>query len=145
MAIMCLDCFEIYSADLVKYEAGANINFCPKNNCYGEIAEIDELLIPTIKVLNQKGYLTDYCCSAHAYEIHEASNTYISFSEGIMPPNIPIGFQLEGNGEDKYVIRKCYENISSEGSFFIEILKTAKTIFEWAMELPDNEELLELL
>ena len=32
------------------------------------VIEVDELMLPTIMLLNQKGYCTEYCCSGHAYE-----------------------------------------------------------------------------
>ncbi len=30
--------------------------------------EIDEWIAPTIQVLNQKGYLTKFCCSGHSLQ-----------------------------------------------------------------------------
>lgn len=63
-----MDCYEIYNADL---------EFCPKVNCYGRVVEIDELMLPTIMLLNQKGYITDFCCSGHSYE--EGCYPYIAF------------------------------------------------------------------
>ena len=60
MAYLCLDCYEVYRMGLP---------YCPKATCNGDtIIEVDELMLPTILLLNQKGYCTEYCCSGHAYE-----------------------------------------------------------------------------
>jgi hypothetical protein len=70
MAYVCLECGEIYTERMER---------CPKASCYGEVAEVDELMIPTIIKLNDKGYITDYCCSGHFYD--KCSTPYIMFSE----------------------------------------------------------------
>ena len=59
MAYMCMGCYEIYNEDL---------GVCPKANCAGTVVEIDELMLPAIRLLNQKGYLTAFCCSGHVYD-----------------------------------------------------------------------------
>ena len=70
MAYLCMNCYEIYDRDL---------GYCPKVNCHQDIVEIDELMLPTIILLNQKGYMTDFCCSGHSYL--EYNNPYIAFSD----------------------------------------------------------------
>jgi hypothetical protein len=72
MAYVCLECGEIYTERMER---------CPKASCYGEVAEVDELMIPTIIKLNDKGYITDYCCSGHFYD--KCSSPYIMFSDFI--------------------------------------------------------------
>lgn len=59
MAHMCMGCYEIYNGDL---------GMCPKANCEGEVVEIDELMVPAIRLLNEKGYMTEFCCSGHVYD-----------------------------------------------------------------------------
>lgn len=59
MAYLCLDCYETYKTDLSN---------CPKTSCNGHIVEIDELMLPIIMLLNQKGYITEHCCSGHIYD-----------------------------------------------------------------------------
>ena len=59
MAFMCMECYEVYDCSM---------EFCPKSGCDGSVFEIDELMLPTIKMLNEKGYLTEYCCSGHVYD-----------------------------------------------------------------------------
>lgn len=50
-----------------------------------KLVEIDELLIPTIFLLNRKGYITEFCCSGH---IDEPYGGYVAFKEPIFQ-NIP--------------------------------------------------------
>lgn len=60
MAYMCLECYEIYNMSLP---------YCLKETCNcGQVIEVDELMLPTIMILNQKGYCTEFCCSGHAYQ-----------------------------------------------------------------------------
>lgn len=59
MAYMCMGCYEVYDRDL---------GHCPKSICSYEVVEIDDLMIPTIRLLNQKGYTTEFCCSGHTYD-----------------------------------------------------------------------------
>lgn len=59
MAYMCMGCYEVYDRDL---------GYCPKTHCSCGVVEIDELMIPTIKILNEKGYMTEFCCSGHVHD-----------------------------------------------------------------------------
>lgn len=68
MGYLCLSCYETYEISL---------QTCPKTSCYGCVAEIDDLMLPTVMLLNQKGYCTKFCCSGHTYE--KACYPYISF------------------------------------------------------------------
>ena len=58
MAYMCMGCYEVYDREL---------GYCPKVNCHRDVVEIDELMLLAIKILNQKGYITEYCCAGHVY------------------------------------------------------------------------------
>lgn len=69
MRYVCLKCGEIYIE---------RMGCCPKASCCGEVMAVDELMIPTIIKLNDKGYMTDYCCSGHYYD--KGGSPYIAFS-----------------------------------------------------------------
>ena len=71
--------------------------------------EIDELIAPTIQILNRKGYITIGCCSGHSLgdsllrngsemeyeEKHEPIYcTHIVFKEGISLPTLPPEFVM---------------------------------------------------
>ena len=70
--------------------------------------EIDELIAPTIQMLNRKGYITGGCCSGHSlkntlspingkFELINGRvyNTHIVFKEGVSLPILPPGFVAE--------------------------------------------------
>ena len=130
---LCLNCFEVYSNEY-RYDR-RDYNFCPKLGCDGEVVEIDELMIPVIKTLNEKGYCTEYCCSGHYGDGY--TNTYIKFSEWVeLPEELPNGFVYEERGN---VIRKNYVDNLHPNEKYIEILNTTKDLIEWADNLPYEE------
>ena len=130
---LCLNCFEVYSNEY-RYDR-RDYNFCPKLGCDGEVVEIDELMIPVIKTLNEKGCCTEYCCSGHYGDGY--TNTYIKFSEWVeLPEELPDGFVYEERGN---VIRKNYVDNLHPNQKYIEILNTTKDLIEWADNLPDEE------
>lgn len=72
MAYMCMGCYEVYDRDL---------GYCPKSTCLSEVVEIDDLMLPAIKMLNEKGYMTEFCCSGHVYD--NGCNIYVTL-DGFM-------------------------------------------------------------
>ena len=58
--IMCEDCLTVFDSTSV-----GKLNSCPIHGCYGELFEIDELMIDIVTNLRNKGYDTKYCCSGH--------------------------------------------------------------------------------
>ena len=147
MAVMHKETFEIFHNDQ---------NIVP--NGY---VEIDELIAPTIQVLNQKGYTTRFCCSGHplAEALTRTSKTeegyykscgylrsYIAFGEGIalpsMPPNFEVSPRITGSKSNlgliidrHYVVNNASDNLFFETSQ--QILDTMKQLYHWALELPD--------
>ena len=121
--------------------------------------ELDEWIAPAIQVLNQKGYTTRFCCSAHPlYDwlyidkskekgYVEGGNfvrSYIMFDEGITLPSLPPDFTSKENTytqRPRLVIEKDHPVTSaSENQFFEKarrILETMKELYEWALELPE--------
>ncbi|MCL2813674.1 MAG: hypothetical protein FWD23_03650 [Oscillospiraceae bacterium] len=118
--------------------------------------EVDETIAPAIQVLNRKGYLTEICCAGHSvvdwliwgenglWESKVAPYSYITFKEGIILPNLPPGFVVEGDGDDdsgtkkKLCIVVKYRNFN-KGVFerSRNILETMELLHEWALSLPD--------
>ena len=137
---MCLDCYEIYDRDSIKIDEFADYKFCPKSNCLGKIVDVDELLIPTIKILNQKGYYTRFCCSGHYYEQHP--NGYISFEEDIDIPYLPKGFTKEVYNDCVTIRSTIKHNIGKKPNIkdFKKICDNAKILVDWAISLPYNDE-----
>jgi len=145
MAVMHKDTFKIYHNDQ---------NIVPE-----DFIDIDEWIVPTIQVLNQKGYTTRFCCSGHPLDdwlfidtskekgYKESGNfvrSYIMFDEGITLPSLPPEFIATQNtyGErPRLVIEKDHPITSAfENQFFEKarrVLGTMKELYEWALELPE--------
>ena len=134
---MCLDCYEIYDRHLIKPNPYDDYTFCPKSNCIGNIIEVDELLIPTIRILNQKGYYTKACCSGHYYGQH--SNGYIMFEEDIDIPSLPCGWTKEIFA-NHVTIRSSRKYNKPTIKNFKQICDNAKILVDWALSLPYNDE-----
>jgi len=137
MAYLCLKCYKVIEdrvirkARIVPYKDKAGHYYvCPYLKCQGEVIWIDELLVPTITILNKKGYKTKYSCSGHSYQ--ENPNCYIMFQSKI--PSVPKGFKSEGK-----LIRKMFREHGT--SLFKDINQTAIKLLEWANELPRKEDI----
>lgn len=144
MPCMCLTCFEYFDKELIRFHDHFDANnICPKTKCDGDIIEVDELFLPIIKILNQKGYITTYCCSGH---ITENYSSYIAFDEDIELPNLPPLYQYDkdkyphvdwSNKSGSHCIRRDI-NRTNESAIFNELLKNAKNVLKWAKKLPDS-------
>ncbi len=115
----------------------------PCGNCGSKLVKIDELYIVIIKILNQKGYTTTYCCSGHTYD--KLPQSYILFGEGIKLPFIPKGYVIDYEAhtisesfKDITEIRRDFYLSSYESDFELEkdILKSALVVLEWSELLP---------
>lgn len=134
---LCLDCFDVYDSELLNSEyRDFYEGLCPKVNCEGKIICVDELMIPVIKVLNQKGYFTKFCCSGH----YPGNNqTYIMFEDCIELPSLPNGFYFDNNNSNVTIRSKsvCCESCLSD---FYNICDRIKILTKWAEELPENKQ-----
>lgn len=133
---VCMDCYEHYDYRFLSLPPD-RIYVCPKNNCQGDVVELDELIAPTIILLNQKGYTTKYCCSGHWYE---NPNGYIFFEDWVDKFDVlPEGFEYDPPhtyaGEFSTFRNKHNEEDGvSEYDFVIE---SNKSLLKWAEALPD--------
>jgi hypothetical protein len=137
MSCLCLECFDVYEDEAMfktKYDYDTEM-YCPKKSCKGIVIEVDELLLLPIKILNQKGYITKYCCSGHIYSSYP--QTYIVFEDDINLPNIPNGFYVDA----ERCIRKDF-NYKKNNELLLqkEIIKTVIDILSWVKKLPKLEE-----
>lgn len=130
--LVCTKCFEIYNKNYIKKPFKQKDYWCPKLNCIGQINEIDELIYETIKILNKKGYKTEYCCSGHLYD--EPIGTYITFDKKVMIPSLPTGFRFEYNSN---TIRKILDNYKNKNisEKFTYIKETHEELLNWAEKL----------
>ena len=136
MATMCEKCYEV---DTRKYK--------PKRlckHCGGLLVQIDEMMLPTISLLNKKGYRTVFCCSGHAYDLlnnpYMFFETYICFENYVSLPNIPDGFHRNGDFYGgRFSIGKNIFDDWSDTYRQAELLKNNLILLEWALALPQHE------
>lgn len=153
MGYLCLDCLEEYDGNLLKLESSDGYNYiCPKSSCGDtSLVEVDDLILPVIKLLNSKGYITKYCCSGHSYKAGCGCNTYIAFYEEYVPDVLPKGFYVEDDKwyeenypnsmrvNDSIAIRKYYDKNLDEYDLQIELCKTMIDLIKWAKKLETIE------
>jgi hypothetical protein len=123
----------------------AYMNFvCP--NCYNKVNKcvcetfppyhlilIDENIQEHIRILNEKGYRTMYCCEAHCV----ASNTYITFVENYFNEvAMPNEFKYDSK---KRTISHIYSAKMTKEEFEITKRKNLITLLEWCNSLPDRK------
>ena len=140
MAYMCMGCYEIYNGDL---------GMCPKASCEGEVVEIDELMVPAIRLLNEKGYMTEFCCSGHVYD--DGCTAYVCLDQLMseifededieqMKKILPETWEIEIDSFDRlnfrHVLNKDYEH-----EFYVDtyedILKANSDFLHFVQQLPE--------
>lgn len=143
MSLLCLHCYEIYDTNIQLHKSEYEHNnekhtwtFCPKSSCHGRVVEIDELMLPIIKTLNQKGYTTAYCCSGHIWS--NKPNCYISFDTEIRSlPHYPVFYDVEHN--ERLTIRQNFE-AKDEHDLHRMILSNIICLSIWTEALPVRKE-----
>ena len=146
MKILCMKCFEVYRANL-------NQNYCPKEICSGELAAVDEMILPIIVILNKKGYYTSHCCSGHLYgnlyevDMRKGAEIYISFDDAASLPNVPIGWKILGSTDQQNSLKGIQIRETYDRRIKPSILERQKQMFdalndllEWAMMLRPLDE-----
>ena len=117
MPYLCLQCGEVYNISLP---------YCPKVSCHcGDVVEIDDLMLPIISMLNEKGYITRNCCSGHAYD--DGSSAYIQFDPFITlhfrdeviekMAELPDGWEIEESKLDKALVLRYTFKLSDMDDF----------------------------
>lgn len=143
--LVCLKCGTLFDAEALKPRAGyKDSKLCPVKDCGGTVNEVDEAIIPALRVLNKKGYKTEFSCAGHFHE--ECPNTYIKFKEDYsefikLPPE---GFELEkainNTGEFVSAIRRRHiTSNKKEDQIYImdSILYGIGQLNNWAKLLPN--------
>lgn len=100
--------------------------------------ECDEKITEAILILNNKGYITDFCCSGHPGDI----TPYVSFtripSQELMFGEMPVNWIDDITGSwltvRRYFEKEDYEKYTEE-----ELIDIAmKELLEWAKILPES-------
>lgn len=101
----CLNCGSIYD-DRPKMKFSdpdyGDSYECPNLVCKDVMIEVDEQILPVIKILNNKGYSTVGSCSGHCYD--NDTIPYIEFEKGISLPSVPAGWRLNKFLYDRFKI-----------------------------------------
>ncbi len=126
MAYMCMGCYEVYDREL---------GYCPKVNCHCDVVEIDELMLPAIKILNQKGYITEYCCAGHVYD--DGCTTYV-----LLHSLITDILGDEGINEIKEILPKSWI-MEIDNLCRINFQYTLKKDYEYKLYVQTYEDILE--
>jgi hypothetical protein len=95
--------------------------------------EIGMLLLPTIRVLNDKGYCTSHCCSGH-FNGGKGEEGYVQFQEDItskMFKTSPKGTYFDPNSPDQVCLRWKFLG-KDESSLHHEIVKMSLDLLHWA-------------
>lgn len=87
--IICTKCKEIYGSTI----SLKSNDYCPKNNCSGQLADIDENMVVICKKFWDKGYNTKFCCEGH-YDSY-GSSPYIWFTFNKDKVDIPWPDEVE--------------------------------------------------
>ena len=144
MGRMCEGCFESYSNDIgllkVNYAQHEQYCACPKRNCDGRIIEVDDMIAPAVKILNEKGYFTTGSCSGHMEEAF--SEFYIEFMNGVTLETVPKGCTVvkvtDEDGAEFIRMSKKFTSIGVKDAYQ-DIMANAFLLYRWADDLEELE------
>ena len=123
--------------------------------------EIDELILPLIRICNQKGYKTQFCCAGHTpYQmppnknkstVDQTATPYILFTGHIEFKNLPDMWKIEYSNYPKFGPRTClrYKKFSSlsydapglkQLDLYQDYLNAIKALAKYINNLPDRKE-----
>lgn len=83
--LACNKCFKVNKSTKYSIHSWGTDLKCTQPECGGDIVEIDDLIYDTVRILNEKGYKTKFCCSGHTVpylNIYE-EDVYIVFENNI--------------------------------------------------------------
>lgn len=107
---------------------------CPGSTPPYQILWIDENIQEHVRILNEKGYLTEYSCESHSPK----GTTHIMFYGGRNPSkDIPLPNRFKWH--DKYnKFFAEYDKKMSLEDYQLEKKKNLDALLEWCNELPNN-------
>ena len=107
--------------------------------------DIDEKIVNAIKILNEKGYTTKFCCSGHPDELYKYENglyhlgSYVTFEHDVFKllieiNNIPNNWTCNEIGIYRFFEEEEVNIFKPENLISIAM----KELEEWANNLPEN-------
>ena len=135
---VCLECWQVLdNTFLHDLEEGMP---CPIRGCGGSIFNIDENFIAVIRLLNEKGYATSYCCCGHVWDIPGPAHAYIAFQDGVEQEELeplPKGWKIYKSNQVA-IIRAEFHG-SNPVRMQLAIFEGIKAIAKWALRLKLKE------
>ena len=108
-----------------------------KCNRIPTLVEIDDDILEHIRLLNEKGYYTEYCCSGHLDDIW--FRPYITFKDFYDFETQPKFFEYNKRLNGLYYIVKWENKTDSEWRNQIAT-ESRKELLDWIKQLPNREE-----
>lgn len=134
MFYICNNCNRVHDARNLKTENNGSY-CCTTPGCRNELFEIDELMVPVIIALWEKGYETKACCSGH-YNGNAVNVPYIIFDDssekGLVKAPEEFTFRRTEGGIVLEPLERVVPNM-------VTILRRNKTLLEWLSGLDDIE------
>lgn len=136
MFYYCLECGEIYRSD-------TPMKKCPKNSCQAlyDLAEIDEMMLPVIEILNQKGYRTGYCCSGHYKDFvvqqYILFESFVNLEDFVNKPDMFYMYTEKDFGRVILELKQEYIDGINKVQQIVNIHKSIIQLIEWADSLPN--------
>ena len=131
--LICTTCWEIYAGNTGIIVDG---HPCPKRECMGQVADIDELLLPSIVLLNAKGYWTKCCCSGH-FHSGTSDSAYILFEKTVKEEHfggLPKGFTYEAGNQNLVCIRRQLRG-KDQFDLHRKAVEASIDVLEWARSI----------
>ena len=94
------------------------------------LINVDRNIQEQIRILNEKGYRTRYCCESH----NPQDGIYIAFAQDYEPPYVPDGFVMRKNGAMYHTYKgataKSWELYEKDKEKYLSVL------LDWCVNLP---------
>lgn len=120
---------------------------CGEDDCNGGMYLVDELMLPTIIELNEKGYKTKFSCSGHLWDEdghrNEVYETHLVFRDNEMElPPPPPSFYYVNLSKFGQTAMYLHDKIQIEDSVKYaqrHIMEVNYELLQWAISLPERK------
>lgn len=135
MALYCTKCYNSFDRETVFFKDGETI--CPIESCGGNLVVIDDLILPTIILLNKNGLTTQFSCSGHY--MRETHHALIVFEKTTINrlaelfKNLPQGWEICEIWNGRPCLEYVFKKEKSERYF--EILQANADLFKYCLKI----------
>ena len=108
---------------------------------------VDDMIAPSIQMLNRKGYATEWCCAGHPctayfdgkYESKKffSRQLYVAFAKEVtaLPP-LPDGFYITTFGGTLSIRYDYPAEITDAYDFMAKAVEINKQLYTWTLQIP---------